>query len=40
MRYYAEIADTLLPYAAGRPVTRKRWVDGVAGSISVGVVGG
>ncbi len=31
MRYYAEIADTLLPYAAGRPVTRKRWVDGVAG---------
>lgn len=33
MRYYAEIADVLLPYAAGRPVTRKRWVDGVDGPV-------
>ncbi len=31
IRYYAQIADVLLPYAAGRPVTRKRWVDGVHG---------
>ena len=29
IRYYLEIADVLLPYAAGRPITRKRWVDGV-----------
>ncbi|WP_430647974.1 ATP-dependent DNA ligase [Agromyces sp. GXS1127] len=27
--YYAEIAPVLLPHVAGRPVTRKRWVDGV-----------
>ena len=33
MRYYADIAEYLLPYAAGRPVTRKRWVDGVAGPV-------
>jgi len=33
MRYYAEVADVLVPYAAGRPVTRKRWVDGVAGPV-------
>jgi bifunctional non-homologous end joining protein LigD len=31
LAYYAEIAEFLLPYAAGRPVTRKRWVDGVDG---------
>jgi len=29
MRYYAEIADVLIPLAADRPVTRKRWVNGV-----------
>ena len=29
IRYYLGIADVLLPYAAGRPITRKRWVDGV-----------
>ncbi len=33
LRYYADIAEHLLPYAAGRPVTRKRWVDGVAGPV-------
>ncbi|MDQ2624440.1 MAG: non-homologous end-joining DNA ligase, partial [Actinomycetota bacterium] len=29
--YYAEVADVLLPHVRGRPVTRKRWVDGTAG---------
>jgi len=33
MRYYAEVAEVLLPYAAGRAVTRKRWVDGVDGPV-------
>ena len=27
--YYARIADVLIPHAADRPLTRKRWVDGV-----------
>lgn len=27
--YYAQIAPTLLPWVQGRPVTRKRWVEGV-----------
>ncbi|PRZ42533.1 ATP-dependent DNA ligase LigD ligase module /ATP-dependent DNA ligase LigD phosphoesterase module /ATP-dependent DNA ligase LigD polymerase module [Antricoccus suffuscus] len=27
--YYAQIAPFLIPHAAGRPVTRKRWVHGV-----------
>ncbi|MCU1513365.1 MAG: ATP-dependent ligase [Microbacteriaceae bacterium] len=27
--YYAEIADVLIPHAANRPATRKRWVHGV-----------
>ncbi|GAA4763610.1 ATP-dependent DNA ligase [Microbacterium gilvum] len=27
--YYTRIAPLLLPHVAGRPVTRKRWVDGV-----------
>jgi bifunctional non-homologous end joining protein LigD len=27
--YYAEIAPTMLPHVAGRPITRKRWVNGV-----------
>ncbi|WP_313405465.1 ATP-dependent DNA ligase [Aeromicrobium sp.] len=26
--YYAQVAPWLLPHLAGRPVTRKRWVDG------------
>ena len=29
LQYYSEVAEYLLPYAMGRPVTRKRWVDGV-----------
>ncbi|MRX43121.1 ATP-dependent DNA ligase [Agromyces kandeliae] len=27
--YYAEIAPAMLPHVAGRPITRKRWVNGV-----------
>lgn len=30
--YYAEIAPAMLPHLAGRPVTRKRWPNGVAES--------
>ncbi|MET1131899.1 MAG: ATP-dependent DNA ligase, partial [Aeromicrobium sp.] len=26
--YYAQVAPWLLPHLAGRPVTRKRWVNG------------
>ena len=33
LRYYADIAEQLIPYAADRPVTRKRWVDGVGGQV-------
>lgn len=29
LQYYLEVADYLLPHISGRPVTRKRWVDGV-----------
>jgi DNA ligase D, 3''-phosphoesterase domain/DNA polymerase LigD, polymerase domain len=29
LSYYAQIADVLIPHAADRPVTRKRWVNGV-----------
>jgi bifunctional non-homologous end joining protein LigD len=29
LAYYAEIAPFLIAHAAGRPATRKRWVDGV-----------
>ncbi|MCX7523113.1 ATP-dependent DNA ligase [Microbacterium sp. STN6] len=29
LAYYAEIADVLIPHAADRPLTRKRWVNGV-----------
>ncbi|MCY1158696.1 MAG: ATP-dependent ligase, partial [Citricoccus sp.] len=29
MRYYLGVADVLIPQVARRPVTRKRWVDGV-----------
>lgn len=28
-QYYAQIAPVMLPHCAGRPATRKRWVDGV-----------
>jgi len=28
-RYYTTIAEVMLPHIAGRPVTRKRWPDGV-----------
>lgn len=30
IEYYAEIAPAMLPHIAGRPVTRKRWPNGVA----------
>jgi bifunctional non-homologous end joining protein LigD len=30
--YYARVADVLLPHLAGRPVTRKRYPDGVDGA--------
>ncbi|MDQ1676845.1 MAG: bifunctional non-ous end joining protein LigD [Actinomycetota bacterium] len=29
--YYSRVADALLPHLAGRPLTRKRWPDGVDG---------
>ncbi|HEY0259056.1 MAG TPA: ATP-dependent DNA ligase [Lacisediminihabitans sp.] len=29
LAYYAEIAEVLIPHAANRPATRKRWVNGV-----------
>jgi bifunctional non-homologous end joining protein LigD len=29
LAYYAEVADLLIPHAADRPATRKRWVNGV-----------
>ena len=29
LAYYAAIADVLIPHAANRPATRKRWVNGV-----------
>lgn len=36
--YYVEIAPTLLPYAQGRPVTRKRWPNGVGSAQHPGEV--
>lgn len=33
LRYYAQIADVMLPHCADRPVTRKRWPDGVDGEV-------
>ena len=33
--YYVQIAPFMLPHVAGRPATRKRWVDGVDGSAGV-----
>ena len=31
LHYYTQVAPALLPLVAGRPVTRKRWPDGVQG---------
>lgn len=36
--YYTEVAPYLLPYAADRPVTRKRWVNGVGTAEKPGMV--
>lgn len=36
--YYAQVADVLMAHAAGRPVTRKRWVDGVGTERKPGAV--
>lgn len=38
IRYYTAVAPYLLPYAAGRPVTRKRWVNGVGTDEKPGMV--
>ncbi|WP_027479255.1 ATP-dependent DNA ligase [Gryllotalpicola ginsengisoli] len=38
IRYYTEVASYLLPYAADRPVTRKRWVNGVGTAEKPGMV--
>ncbi|AYG03989.1 ATP-dependent DNA ligase [Gryllotalpicola protaetiae] len=38
IRYYTEVAPYLLPYASGRPVTRKRWVNGVGTAEKPGMV--
>jgi len=36
--YYTAVAPHLLPYAQGRPVTRKRWVNGVGTAEKPGMV--
>src|SRR5918998_987356 len=33
LQYFARIAPVLLPHAANRPATRKRWPDGVEGQV-------
>ncbi|MGD6979298.1 MULTISPECIES: ATP-dependent DNA ligase [Citricoccus] len=38
MRYYLGVADVLIPQVARRPVTRKRWVDGVGTADRPGTV--
>jgi bifunctional non-homologous end joining protein LigD len=38
IHYYSTIADVLLPHARNRPVTRKRWVEGVGTSAKPGSV--
>ena len=38
LEYYATLAPVLLPHLRGRPVTRKRWVDGVGTAESPGSV--
>ncbi|MGZ5372132.1 non-homologous end-joining DNA ligase LigD, partial [Aeromicrobium sp.] len=37
LHYYAEIAPFLIPHAAHRPATRKRWVNGVGTSSKPGM---
>ena len=36
--YYSRIADVLIPHVVGRPVTRKRWPDGVGSEKDPGMV--
>lgn len=36
--YYSRVADVLLPHARNRPVTRKRWVEGVGTDAKPGTV--
>ncbi|HWH97291.1 MAG TPA: non-homologous end-joining DNA ligase, partial [Pseudolysinimonas sp.] len=36
--YYTRIADVLIPHARNRPVTRKRWVEGVGTDAKPGTV--
>lgn len=36
--YYTRIADVLIPHARNRPVTRKRWVEGVGTAAKPGTV--
>src|SRR5690554_4988461 len=36
--YYAQVAAVMLPHIRGRPVTRKRWVDGVGTDRNPGAV--
>ena len=36
--YYSRIADVLIPHARNRPVTRKRWVEGVGTDLKPGTV--
>ncbi len=38
LAYYAAVADCLIPHARNRPVTRKRWVNGVGTEDSPGEV--
>lgn len=38
LRYYAEIAELMVPYTANRPATRKRWVHGVGTATDPGEV--
>lgn len=33
LAYFAEIAPVLIPHAANRPATRKRWVNGTSGEV-------
>jgi bifunctional non-homologous end joining protein LigD len=36
--YYTRVVDVLIPHARNRPVTRKRWVDGVGSAANPGTV--
>lgn len=38
IHYYSSIADALIPHARNRPVTRKRWVEGVGTDAKPGTV--